>query len=551
MTRDKQKILSTAPRNALPEGVQRDLFSLPAQSGSKDASHLHIVYDSIPFSCTTDRRYFHDLKSDQTTFKKAFSISDKVRRIAQSYGISLDKEMILRTKATTIERKKTVEVIENGVTKQVIDRDENGQPIMESVQVFPGGREDKVEAALRSIAERGNVEFGQEYEPGVFRVGVRFTLYKLKQELDKTCKYSLDEIKEALEVLATSPVDLSKQDQKATRYNTRINDLVILDRDTRDLLRRSGEDVYCRCFFHPMISESLAVGAMRLHNTRFINSLSNEIARHIYKQMCLHFTWAAADANPYIISRNQIFSELGKTISNSNSNDLRDMRTACKELLKVGILAKFDDKEHQAMVKDEMDRRKTLDAEYMLIPSSVFIENMIESNRNNTASKAIIAEYNNFRTNQLANSMTIAERATNRRLLKLGLDEDKARELIDRYELNYINEKLDYTEHRRKHGAVKSPKSYFLGALRDNYTTNTIKVANEKEDARKDEVYEEIKQFANDLSAEQLDFIYDTWSTLDKTDKKKFLDKQFDDPYISIRFKNWKESKDPNISMSF
>jgi hypothetical protein len=551
MANEKTKQSVKVASNILPEGVQRDLFSLPSENNSKDSSHLHIVYDSIPFSCSTDKRYYHDLKSDETTFRKVFSISHKVRRIAQSYGISLDKEMILRTKATTIERKKTVEVFDHGTSKYVVEKDENGLHVMESVQVFPGGREDKVEASLRSIAERGNVEFGQEFEPGIFRVGVRFTLYKLKQELDKTCKYSLDEIKEALEVLATAPADLSKQDQKATRYNTRINDLIILDRESRELLRKSGEDVFCRCFFHPMISESLAVGAMRLHNSRFINALSNETARHIYKQMCLHFTWAGADVNPYIINRNETFAELGKKISTINSNDLRDMRTACKELLKVGILEKFHPKEHQAMIKDENDRRKTLNAEYMLVPSADFIENMIQSNENNRASKAIIAEYNNFRTIQLANKMTIPERAANRRLLKLGIEDINAKELIDKYDLHYINEKLDYTDLRRKQGTLRSPRSYFLGALRDNYTTNTIKISTDINDTNNDEIFEEIKDFANDLSDEQLDFIYESWSSLEKKEQKSFIKNKFADGYISRRFINWKAARDKTIPMSF
>ena len=176
------------------------------------------------------------------------------------------------------------------------------------IDYFPGKREELVEDALRKLMS--DVQ-------GVFlddAAGTTFTLYQLQTELkNRGHSYSYDQLKESLEILAKTDIELESEDKETKIIFRAIETLGL-----------SGKDGETQTFvrFSPLVTQSIKKGTFRLINYEKVMSYKTIIARQLHKRMS-HFYTQASLTEKYNILLSTIIRDFGLTRYLSHLNSIQ------------------------------------------------------------------------------------------------------------------------------------------------------------------------------------------------------------------------------------
>lgn len=185
------------------------------------------------------------------------------------------------------------------------------------VDYFPGKREELVEDALRKLMS--DIQ-------GVFlddAAGTTFTLYQLQTELkNRRHSYSYDQLKESLEILAKTDIELESEE----------NETKIIFRAI-ETLGLSGKDGETQTFvrFSPLVTQSIKKGTFRLINYEKVMSYKMTIARQLHKRMS-HFYTQASLTEKYHILLSTIIRDFGLTRYSQLRNNLNEVQKGIEEL---------------------------------------------------------------------------------------------------------------------------------------------------------------------------------------------------------------------------
>lgn len=190
---------------------------------------------------------------------------------------------------------------------------------------FPSVREELVEDALRKIAcENSGVFLDDES-------GVTFTLYKLRKELQSRGHgYKISHIKEALYILSETHLELSTGDGKSVM---KFNMLQALGLQTKEDWKGDGKKTKAFAIFNPMVTLAIKATKFRRLNYATGMSISNIIARQLYKRMFHHYTQASITAEPYTILLSTMIRDFGLTQYPELRNNLREVVQALDSLI--------------------------------------------------------------------------------------------------------------------------------------------------------------------------------------------------------------------------
>lgn len=229
------------------------------------------------------------------------------------------------------------------------------------VDYFPGKREELVEDALRKLMS--DIQ-------GVFlddAAGTTFTLYQLQTELkNRGHSYSYDQLKESLEILAKTDIELESEE----------NETKIIFRAI-ETLGLSGKDGETQTFvrFSPLVTQSIKKGTFRLINYEKVMSYKTTIARQLHKRMS-HFYTQASLTEKYHILLSTIIRDFGLTRYSQLRNNLTEVEKGIEELKEKNIIINCAiDK-----IFDVNPKTKLNDVKFTFQPHPFFVEEIKKAN---------------------------------------------------------------------------------------------------------------------------------------------------------------------------
>ncbi|ENA27126.1 hypothetical protein HMPREF1487_09339 [Pseudomonas sp. HPB0071] len=304
---------------------QLDLFELIEGPTAKDRySNTIELYDALPKYSWSGNREFHDLKNARIT------------RQCTLRGVTYN----LVIKPAIIEK--------NGV----------------SSLIYPGQREEFIEEALRKFVVSGQGHVQQN------DVGVTFTLYQLREELKSLGHtYSLDEIKEAINVCRGASIECSTEDNR-TIVSSNLFSYVML-RTISDY-RSDGGETKCYVAFNPLVSRSIRELTFRRYKYSHVMMIKSPLARFFYKRMSHYWTQASA-TSPYTPSLVSFLSQSPRGLSENMGSNIRAMKNAFEVLITEGVIDHYDDEPIRK-------GRAIIDVRYKVWPTEEFVKQIKGAN---------------------------------------------------------------------------------------------------------------------------------------------------------------------------
>ncbi|GEK10804.1 hypothetical protein HUZ36_14420 [Pseudoalteromonas sp. McH1-7] len=217
----------------------------------------------------------------------------------------------------------------------------------EEVFIWPGDREEKVEAAIMRIASDGgllqaNGRYQRDDNRPVY--GCYFSVHRIQKELEKIGKSAHpDDIKEAIEVMSKSALQirsLSGNGQDVQEFSSAVFPQKYISGKAT-----GHRDDKCYVTFHPLLNA--AIEAMRYRPYQFAQvEMQKGLSRYIHMRLMMRFTYAAA-GKTYSLRVRKLLNDYGKlpaseVISRAQLNNCgRDVNSACNKLVDSKVLQKF------------------------------------------------------------------------------------------------------------------------------------------------------------------------------------------------------------------
>lgn len=236
----------------------------------------------------------------------------------------------------------------------------------EEVLIYPGEREECIEDSLRKLATSGN---------GVFlngEAGVRFSLYELKQDLDRhNHTYSWPQLREGLYVLRRAGLKITNRKTGESWEEGFLSRLVEGGQRNHPDGRRY-ELWYAS--FHKLVTKSITDLTYRQMNYPRLMSLSGLLSRYLYKRMVSVYTFADLE-KPYQPTLVQIMQESGRGLSPEMKINIKAMNRALEQLKEAGAILYAEEK------KRVKDGRKVTNIHYDIYPTKKLVSEIIEANK--------------------------------------------------------------------------------------------------------------------------------------------------------------------------
>jgi hypothetical protein len=209
-------------------------------------------------------------------------------------------------------------------------------------EYYPSQREEIVEDCLRKLMVDGGGVFLDE------QASVRFTLYQLQKELsDNGHTYSYTQIRESLEVLTKTNIELSSVDG-----NVR---LIFSPIETRGI-KGEGSETQTFVRFSPLVTESIKERKFRLINYKKVMGYRSAIARKLHKRLS-HFFIQASLTEKFTVLLSTLIRDFGLTKYSQMSKNLRDFEKAVEELKESDTILNF----HKEEIIETSPRVKVVD----------------------------------------------------------------------------------------------------------------------------------------------------------------------------------------------
>lgn len=230
---------------------------------------------------------------------------------------------------------------------------------------FPGKREELVEDALRKLMTEDRAVYLEE------GASLAFTLYQLQKELAAhRHTYDYAQLKESLEVLAKTNIEIESEDKSAKLIFSPI-----------EILGLSGQNGETQTFvkFSNLLTRSINEGTYRLFNYEKVMSYDSVIARQLHKRMAHHYVQASF-TEKYEILLSTIIRDFGLTKQKRIQQNLQKVEAAIEELKSKEVV--LNCKTEKTFNADK--KQKLEDVKFSFQPHPAFIN---ETKKANAVSK--------------------------------------------------------------------------------------------------------------------------------------------------------------------
>jgi hypothetical protein len=236
---------------------------------------------------------------------------------------------------------------------------------------FPSQREEIIEDVLRKLATDSNRnEFLDD------RLSVRFTLYELWKEL-KTVKhtFSYDEIRESLEILSKTNIEIVTKDNKITfssnMFETfgRVNENE--ESETNNELEDYNRKITYFVRFNSLVSESIKNKTWRIINYDQCMAYRKVISRWLHKRISHMFLCNKIEL-PYNILLSTIIRDSGMTEYKQLRDSVIQVQKCLDEMISVGSIFKYEVEK----IFSQEKTNKIEDVKFLIYISKSFYEDM-------------------------------------------------------------------------------------------------------------------------------------------------------------------------------
>jgi hypothetical protein len=258
--------------------------------------------------------------------------------------------------------------------------------------VFPGGREELVERALRFIAVQqiAKTKLTSDVQTGRQAVTIFFSLSMLRRHLEQLGHgYKLSEIKEALDILADTRIAVEEEtiETKTGRQRRTRDYASILTHYTASTIEgdHTGEETYIAMTFHPAATAAILQLAFYPINQLRVGKLKRPLARWLTTRMSHNYRQATKRGfvrnEGYHISLKTILDERGLPREARLRDNLKSVREALTEMRQRCILSKMLLSHEKLIYAPSKGRPKIVDAIWTLYPSQELVDEIIGGNK--------------------------------------------------------------------------------------------------------------------------------------------------------------------------
>jgi hypothetical protein len=266
--------------------------------------------------------------------------------------------------------------------------------------VFPGGREELVERALRYLAVQQIAKVRLTPDGKRHSVTVFFTLSMIRRHLEKLGHgFNLSEIKEALDILSGTMMEIFLVDgdaaQEPKRRRTRSIKGTILTSCTKDFAEgdETGEASLVAMTFHQLVTAAILQMAYYPINALRVGKLKSTLARWLTTRMSHNYRQARRngwlDQDGYHISLETILAERGLVKEKRLRDNVDSVRASLADMKEEKILCEWKSYDEKLTLAAGRGGRKIVGAVWTLYPSHEFVEEIIRGNEQMSENKQL------------------------------------------------------------------------------------------------------------------------------------------------------------------
>jgi hypothetical protein len=242
---------------------------------------------------------------------------------------------------------------------------------------YPSANEELVEDALRKIATE---QLNGFYDTSMGNMGVTFSLYQLRNELNKTGHTrSFQQIVKSLLILSGSEIEILPENKSGRIKSNFLSSLVMSSK------RGSTDDPNSRwvVHFHPLVSKSLNSIEYRQFNYQQMMSLKTHLGRWLHKKITHYYT--NASLTTHIELSFATIRQESKMLERSRVNDaIKELESIFDELISEKIFICVSRKKELRGA-----RNKIIDIIYSASPHPDFVKSVKAANKRQTDSKRL------------------------------------------------------------------------------------------------------------------------------------------------------------------
>jgi len=229
----------------------------------------------------------------------------------------------------------------------------------ENKAFYPGQREEIIEDVLRKFMAEGR---GKMFDN---QVGVIFSLYELKKELDnREHGYAINEIKESLDILGSTVMEITSEDGTTSLKSTMFETVGFTSENDGD-----NRKYFVR--FNSLVTKSVMEQSWRLVNYDQCMQYKRAVARWLHKRMSHLFLQATLE-QPYIILLSTIIRDSGMKEYKQTGDSIIQIKKSLDEMKSVGTLEKY--KIEKIFSKNR--KNKIDDAKFFIYVSALFVKDI-------------------------------------------------------------------------------------------------------------------------------------------------------------------------------
>lgn len=311
---------------------------------------------------------------------------------------------------------------------------------------YPTVREEIIEDVLRKFATDANRNSFLDD-----RLTVRFTIYDLRKELKRiNHEYSYSEIKESLDVLISTNIEVKTENKELTFKSSMIETLGIVDKNDKTNSSidedEKGKKIIYFVRFNSLVSESIKNRTWRILNYEQCMRYKFFISRWLHKRISDLFISGAYVEKPYHISLTRIIRDSGIVEYKTTSENIRQVQKCLDEMIKIGSIDKYEVKR----LYDKEKANKISDVIFDIYISDSFSEDLkLNYAVNNDEQQTI------NKSNKQENTEAIIEGEYKKKEIKDSNDDnfkDEMKELLKKYKLpvKEIDKIIDYKNKSKK-----------------------------------------------------------------------------------------------------
>ncbi|MFC4174141.1 hypothetical protein ACFOYU_19160 [Microvirga sp. GCM10011540] len=239
----------------------------------------------------------------------------------------------------------------------------------QETEEYPGEREQLVEEVVRRLAQ----------ESGRLRLDGRdlwmtFSINEICEELARTGhRYSWSEVKEALQILHLSPVEITRVDADPKSETGSIVNIISASAFPQLAFRERGREFSeTSVQFNALLTSAIKHLEFMQLDYDTIMSLKGPVPRWLYKRLSHNVFYGDHESHVQVLTASQLYQGCGLPPRSRKRDELRKITGAIDALKSAGVILGYELED----VHDGVDRRRKEDIIYTVHLSKNFIEDV-------------------------------------------------------------------------------------------------------------------------------------------------------------------------------